>query len=492
MRTIASIALTILSFLSVKSQTFPDRIMIVQNTYEYPAFIDAVKLNQSDTIVLTNKRKISKLFTELEKYDDEEQLLRIFAIDPAFIKNNPDDVLNLYKGNTKLDWNKKQKHYIMNKLNNADVIREEINNYISSYTPGKASRRFSFSRLFKFRRVTICGMAMPRYDSEYIISVYDENEITNIFTSRRNTSGYHFPYRDLSNRPIYNYKIDKQLNDLFRSKIKIEEPKKGNNLLKHIVNRLVKNNMRELYKLSAYSFEHEISDLSTDFEIISSEEVYGRGRYIWNEPKTIKITLKNDLMLPNVYLQFLASKSGNSLYPSDSLKNDYKEILSRIQSLTFITDYLQIDKSAQLDIYYFNNSGINKYNIDGVNKNPAEWQKQDEYIESMKWYETSDIKPTFDINKAIKTSEINHCGCNYRFEREFIERAIFFEITSNNNASSIWFLLPDDSVLLYHVQGYHLNDTKVLNLPLNTYKKDLNLPWACLRFDKEGKLIERE
>ncbi len=111
---------------------------------------------------------------------------------------------------------------------------------------------------------------------------------------------------------------------------------------KYIINKVVDNNVRELYKLSAYSYENEISDLSTDFEIISSEKVYGRGRYIWDEPKTIKITLKNEEMLPNVYMQFLASKFGETLYSRDSIKKDYKNILSRIQSITFITDYLKV------------------------------------------------------------------------------------------------------------------------------------------------------
>lgn len=165
---------------------------------------------------------------------------------------------------------------------------------------------------------------MPTYRGEFIISLYKENNVTNIFTSSRRTSGYYFPYKDLSDRVVYNYKIDKQLNDILKRKIKIEEPLKGNDLLKYILNQVVDNNVRELYKLSAYSYENEISDLSTDFKIISSEEVYGRGRYIWDEPKTIKITLKNEQMLPNVYMQFLASKSGETLYSRDSIKKTIK------------------------------------------------------------------------------------------------------------------------------------------------------------------------
>jgi hypothetical protein len=335
-------------------------------------------------------------------------------------------------------------------------------------------------------------MGMPTYSSEYIISLYNKHDLINIFATRKYTSGYYFPYKDQSGRVVYNYKIDKQLNTLFRQKIKIAEPFKGNDLLKYIVNKIVENNMQCLYKLSAYSYEKEISELSPEFKIISSEEVYGRGRYIWDEPKTIKITLKNKYMLPNVYLQFLDSKYGETLYSRDSIKKDHKEIVSRVQSIPFITNYLQKDSSARLDIYYFNNSGINKYNIDGVNKNPTEWKKQDEYIESLKWYEKSNIKPSFDISDAIKTSERNYCGCNYRFESDFINKAIFFEITSNRDASSIWFLLPDNTVLLYHIQSYHLDNATVLDRNLNRFGNNIQLPFACLRFDKNGNLIEKK
>lgn len=488
MKTITTILLVIVSFFSVKGQVFPDKIRIVQNTYEYSAFIDTVKLYSSDTIVLTNKSKISKLFLELERYDSEEQLLNKFEIDISFIRNNPDEVLKLYDGKEKFDWNEKQKEYILKKLNDATVLREELNNYISNYRSKKTHHRFSIYRLLKFRRVGICGMGMPTYRSEYVISVYREKNITNIFTSRRSISGYNFPYKDQLNRVVYNYKIDKQLNKIFKQKIKIEEPLTGNNLLKYIVNQIIGNNIQELYKLSGYSYENEISELSTDFKIISTEEVYGRGRYIWNEPKTIKITLKNEYMLPNVYLQFLASTVGKTIYSRDSIKKDYKNLINRVQSISFIMDYLKQAPYVLLHIYYFNNSGINQYNIDGVNKNPLEWKKQDDYIESLKWDEKHNIKPSFDINEAIKVSERNHCGCNYRFDNDFIKKAIFLELTNSvTRESSVWFLLPDNRVLLYIMQG-----NKVLNYDYKSFGKYTGIQFPCVLFTSDGKIIENK
>lgn len=473
MKTVTSIMLSMICFFSVKGQAFPDKMRIVQNTYQSQVFTDMEALYESDTIVLTNKRKISKWLSELEKFDSEIQLLSKFGIDTNYILSNKSELLKLYDGyyENKLDWNQEQKDFIFNELSDFSTYRSQLDQYLSK---------------------GCCYTMHQSYRYEYVVLLEKENEIINIFTSRKSTWGYLFPYVDQSNMAVYNYEIDKQVNKIFKRKLKLNEPLKSNDLLKYIVNQIVENNMRELYKLSAYSYKKEISELRTDFKIISSEEVYGRGRYIWGEPKTIKITLKNEQMLPNVYLQFLVSKYGEQLYSRDSIKNDYQGIISRVQAIPFITNYLQKDTSTQLDIYYFNNNGINSYNIDGVNKNPTEWKKQDDYIESLKWYENSEVEPSFDLDKAIKTSERNHCGCNYRFENEFIERAIFFEITSEKNASSIWFLMPDDTLLLYHVQSYQINETKVLNINLNQYGKDLNLPWACLRFDKKGKLIERE
>jgi hypothetical protein len=470
-KTITIIVLTICS-ISLKAQFHTDSLIIIRNTYQNQIFQDNEELYNSDRIKINGKRKVLKLISELTRFDEENHLLVKFGIDTNFIKNNPGEVLKLYDGyySKNIDWNEKQKEFIFG-------ILIDINNYKSG--------------LKEYLSKGCCYTMHNPYRYEYVIKLYSNNAIQNIYTSSKSAWGYHFPYKDQSGRGVYNYEVDKQLNKLFKRKLKIDEPLEGNALLKYIVNQLIETHMRELYKLSAYTYKKEISELSSEFSIISSEEIYGRGRYIWNEPKTIKITLKNEYMFPNVYLQFLDSKYGETLYARDSIKKDYKEIVNRVQSISFITDYLKQDTSAHLDIYYFNNSGINQYNIDGINKNPIEWKKQDEYIKSLEWYEKNNIKPSFDIEKAIQTSERNYCGCNYRFDNEFIKKAIFFEITSNRNASSIWFLLPDDKILLYHVESYHLDDAKLLDMNLDKFGNNIQLPFACLLFDTKGCLINK-
>jgi hypothetical protein len=455
-------------------QTHPDKIIIIKNTYHEESFFETGEnIISSDTLIVTDKKKINQLFSALTKYDTQEKLLSKFGIDTNFIKNNPNQLLKLYDGRfkKKIDWNQQQKEFIYKKLTDPKTYFYELNNYITKKCIYNVYHNFLF---------------------EYIILSYYKDELTSTFTSNKSKGGYYFPYVDQSKRIIYNFKIDNQINKLFNKKSKSNKMLQGKKLLNYIINKTIEDNIETLFKLSAFSYEREISELATDFEIISSEEVYGRGRYTWNEIKTIKVSLKNKYMLPNVYMQFLISEHEEKLYSRDSIKKDYKKIISQIQDIPFIKDYLQRDASSKLDIYYFNNSGINNYNIDAINKNPIEWKKQDEYIESLKWYEKNNIEPKIDIEKAIQTSEKNYCGCNYKFEKEFIEKAIFFEITSNINANSICFLLPDNTILLYYVGSYDIKEASVFDIKMNDLGNKIQLPFACLRFDRNGNLIDKK
>jgi hypothetical protein len=297
-----------------------------------------------------------------------------------------------------------------------------------------------------------CYTMHSSYKNEYIIKFYNKETISNEIKSRKYVWGYKMPWTNVSGDKIYNYSIETSLKSIISSNEKTKELLKGSKLLKYLVNKIVDNNMQSLYKLSAYSYQKEIEELKTDFDIISFEEVYGRGRYIWDEPKTMRVVLKNQLMLNNVSLIFLDSKQGNTIYSRDSIKKDYKQIIKRIQSISFITDYLKTNPNSKLDIYYFNNKGINKYNIESVNKNPTDWKKHDVFLESIKRYDTLAIKPSYANEEAIGVSKQVYCGCNFRFDRSYIEKAIFFEIEDDNKNNSIWFLLPDDKVLLYRKQ----------------------------------------
>ena len=112
--------------------------------------------------------------------------------------------------------------------------------------------------------------------------------------------------------------------------------------------------------------------------------------------------------------------------------------------------------------------------------------EHDKYIESLKWYEKTNVKPDFDIDEAKKISQQNDCGCNYRFDGSYIEKAILFELRDENRNSSIWFLLPDNRVLLYLMQG-----DRVLNFGYQEFGKSSGLQYPCVLFDLNGKIIPR-
>ena len=480
------VLLLLINSLSAESQVLPDSIIIINNLYvnnfyfhfDSEADIDSLIRSESCTYIQNrgvyicgnqkiSQSKVKQLLSEIYSPNNELDLLVQYDIDTVWIKNNPEKLLELYSNQRyNLSWNQQQKEYIYGKLVDLSNYRYKLIQYLSnggSYTMHNS------------------------YRQEFIVQFYNNGLVSNQIKSRKYVWGYQMPWVNLHNDTIYNPNIEALLKSYTENK-KVTRPLKGDKLLKYLTNELINDNVQSLYKLSAYSYIEEIEELKPDFTIVSYEEVYGRGRYIWNEPKTMKVTLKNDLMLPNVYLQFLASKVGTTIYSRDSIKMNYKEIVSRVQSISFIMDYLEQNLDTKLDIYYFNNNPINQYNIDGVNKNPTEWKKQDDYIESLKWYEKRNIEPTFDIEKAIKTSEKNYCGCNYRFDYDFIKRAIFFELSNSvTKENSIWFLLPDNRVLLYIMQG-----NKVLNYNYELFGESKGIQYPCVLFTINGEIIERE
>jgi hypothetical protein len=368
-----------------------------------------------------------------------------------------------YSGNEKIDWNPHQRKFIINLLKNPQIYLEELRDYLNK---------------------GCCYTMHHSYRYQYIIKFFHQDIPLDEIKSRKFIWGYTMPWVKNSGDTLLNYDIEKILGKIITTESKVEKPLEGSKLLKYFINNIIQTHMRALFKLSAYSFEEEIKELSSHFTILSSEEVFGRGRYIWNEPQTMKIVLKAPDMLDNVRLVFLASAENGVLYSRDSIKKDAQEYIDRVQSIPFINAYLKMNQDAILDIYYFNNKGINNYNIESVNKNAKTWQKHDNYVESLKWYEKNNLKPGFDIKEAIRNSKLNDCGCNYRFDNGYIEKAIFFEIIDKNKSNSIWFLLPDNKVLLYHIEG-----NKVLDYNELKFNEDVKLPFACLLFDADGKTL---
>ncbi|WP_121357785.1 hypothetical protein [Flavisolibacter nicotianae] len=473
------LAFILLTSLSAAGQTLPDSIVIIRNTY-VNNFTDGDNLYRTDRFSVVQKgngytlegdriasAKITDLLLAIQDPSNANNSLSKYQIDTNWIKNNASEVLSYYSNKERFAWNEKQKEFIYKELTHLENYRNGLKEYLSS---------------------GCCYTMHNSYKNEYVVQVYTKNRITEEIKSRKYVWGYKMPWSNQAGDTLYNYAIERALAKLIGTQERTEEPLKGNKLLGHLANRIVDNNENTLYVLSAYTYMKEIEELETDFEILSFDEVQGRGRYIWNEPATMRVRLRNKIMLDNVNLVFLASKTGKTIYSRDSLKKDYKSYIERIQSVNFVSDYLKSHPNTRLDIYYFNNKGINDYNIESVNKNPKEWKLHDDYLKSLETSQKLGVKFSFDVDKAIKTSQQVHCGCNYRFERGYLEQAIFFEIKDDAGNSSIWFLLPDGKVLLYIMDGM-----TALNFKRSDFNdtKEYGIIYPCGMFDKKGNRVTK-
>lgn len=448
-------------FISVNSQNSADKIIITKNFYS-ARYSSTDTLFKSENITITDKKIISKILKELT-VDNKYNLLSKFELDTIYIKNSPEELLKLYSNELEIDWNLKQKEFIFKELSNLKNYKFELYEYLDS---------------------GCCYTMHNFYKNEYIIDFYEKSELVNQIKSRKYVWGYKFPWRNKDENLFFNYELDKVIEKLFFEKSKNKSPIKGKVLLKYIVNKIIENNYQELYKLSSYTYHKEIDELKNDFNVISSEEIYGYGRYVALEKnKIIKTTLHNSKMPPNINLQFLATVN-EKIYTKDSLLVNYEKVINKVQNINFINDYLVKNVDSKIDIYFFNDKPINSYIVQRVNKNPSEWKKHDEYIESLKWYEKNNIKPSFDLNESIKVSEKLHCGCNYRFEKNFIEKGIFFELFDEFGAASLWVLLPNNNIVVYWISGDEL-----LNYNYSEIKSKNENP--CIMFNQNGTIIDK-
>lgn len=109
-------------------------------------------------------------------------------------------------------------------------------------------------------------------------------------------------------------------------------------------------------------------------------------------------------------------------------------------------------------------------------------------MESIQKYDNVEPKPTYANEDAIRVSKQLYCGCNFRFENDFAQKAIFIELKNQDNkANSVWYLFPDNTVLLYIMQG-----EKVLEYNYTDFGKSSGLQYPCVLFDLKGNIIGRK
>ena len=469
------------------SQNLPDKIVVIQNTYtcsfENNPEIDS--LMYSYKITITNLDSIKLLVNELNKYkiSDKKDILNAFDIDTLYIKKNYKKFLSfLGKDNREVlnemgKLNKQQKEFIFSKLSNIENYKQYIEKILSLGNN--------------------CFRLPPVPRKEYIVIFYNQEKEFDVFTSQRYNDNRYIPYISQNGYLIYNDEVDYILDNVFGEnymKNKYEPLRK--NLLKYIINDIFEYEYSDIADLETKSYLREINELKTDFKIVDYGIIsYSGGSYIINEGKNpLIVKLKNSLMLPNVYIEFIASKIKNTFYSRDFLKKDYENILNKVQSIKFIVDFLKENPNTVLKILYFDNKCINFYHIKRINGEPQEWQQHDKRVEMLKKNDVNKKDTIVDeyaitTERAIKTSESLYCGCNFRFDKDFLEQSIIFELSDKEKKYySLWCLLPDNRVLLYFMQG-----EKVLNYNYNHWgNKYPGVQEPCVIFDLNGEILNKK
>ena len=424
-------------------------------------------LYQTRQLNFKQSKKVDQLLNELKNIKSVNQIFKETNIDTILIKQNPEQLIKFYDDKY-IRWNAQQVSFISEKLSQIETYKKHYENYLE---------------------LGCCVHMHQRYRDEYVMKVFENGTLKNIFTSRKSLpNSKKLPWTDSRDLKNYNQNVDKLFFEIIGSKKQYQELMIGNELTKHLVTKIIDYHKPNLYELSAYDYFEELNELKSDFEILNIGEIYGSGRYIWNESKTYYARLTNSLMMPQVNIMFLATKEGRSIYSRDSIKSDYKDIINRVQKVEFLTNYVSQNQSVKLDIYYFNNKPINDYNIDSFNKNSKQWIKHDTFLESIKKYEDVETKPTYANEDAIRVSKELYCGCNFRFKKEFTEKAIFLELNDKEKKeNSVWYLLPDDTVLLYIMQG-----DKVIDYDYTKFGKFPGIQYPCVLFDLKGNIIDRK
>ena len=460
------IGLIILLFLgkNLFSQTENLKIQILYNLYYETGVYPNVKekLYLTNKFILKDKKAIKKIYSELYNIKSFDDIFYNF-IDTTTIKKEPLKWIKSYKDD-EFDWNPYQKQFIKSKLSDIDLYKKYFKEYINN---------------------GCCISMHQQYRKEIVIQIFKNDKKIDEWKSRKHTYGFIIPWSN-GKQKNYNLKIEKILLKKLGLKRELKKPLKRKKLIEKIAHKIIRANSNELLKLSTYTYKDEIKKLETDFKIIFSKEFPG-AIYIDDNTRTIQIKLHNERMLPNVNIMYFASIQNGTLYPSDSIKKNYLEVVNKIQSIKFIKNYLQSNPNSHLDIYFFDNKNITKRNINEINGNPKKWIEHEKYIKRLNWYNENNIEPDFDIKKAIKTNEHINCGCNYRFDETFIKKAIFFEIVNENKDRSIWFLLPDKTVLLYRMSGDEILNLKRDDIK-NVFKYD-NEP--CIIFNENGEIIKK-
>lgn len=317
-------------------------------------------------------------------------------------------------------WNKSQVSYIFSELSDIDNYIDQYEEYLNPYR----------------------GASIPPYhENAIIIECYSNETLTDRVISNKSKPFrlYQYPWKNsTSNAEYYNIKLGEIVLDILNMKNSSANLLQGKKLLNYLSGKVIASKRTQLLELSAHTYKSEIDELKDDFNILKSREKATYGGYT-GDGGIIVCILQNKEMLPNVFISLGLNKRKETLYSRDSIKSDYQYLINRIQSISFINNYLKESLDRKLYIHYFDNKPVN------------------EYI----------------YNHVLRTCVTQR-----------LEDIITFELINENNGTSLWLLFPDDLVLLFRMDG-----EKVLDYPYTQFGENKSSLYPCLGFDINGNII---
>lgn len=405
------------------------------------------KENDLELIKKVSLKQISNLINEIYNPMYDSLSLSIIGIDTNYIKNNSE----------------KYFHFIEKRKFNKKLSREEIE---YSYEEMKNISNYEYALKREILSLN-CGSLYPVESNMKIKLLYNDSIV---ILNSNNSSPSHFfiiPWTfEHNKKKSFNVNISKSLFEIFEDKLLLDKNISNQDRLIEILftSYVVYKISDDLLKISYKQFSEEINELKKEFQILSIEEVSTSNRYDNGDYQRFNIELKNSLMQDNVYLQCTLYNFKGELYTRDSILKEYKDIVNRVQSIDFISDYLSKNPNSRLDIYYFNNNGISENTIEGFNGTPNGWKE-------------------YDKNKSYLNL---NCGCNFRLDNEYLKGSIVFDLEEEEKLHSTWILLPDNTPVLYILDSDSI---------FNYSRKDLGFDQEhsyihpCKKFDRKGNII---
>lgn len=442
-------SITVYAETSVTPFSGPDKVTW-QGGLSIKKYKGAYYINGGKTSV--SEKKIAKLVQAVNTPMTFDEHFKAIGIDTLTIRNKTKKLL--IKG---FEWIPAQLEYIL-------PILSDIEHYKTLY-----EEEFYTGHDFAL------WIDAPRDKTRLTVALYEGGTIK-AFTTNKSRSGYALPWVSSTGEENYNPALKKALADVLGSTIYEQS---GKEITRNIAHEIISQNYERLKELAAAAYPADIEKLRQHFVVEKATLDYrNKQRYVF--------MLHNDDMLPNVHLNFYATEKKGRLYTSDSLAADYKELVSRIQGINFIMNFLKENPETQLYIEYYDNMPVTAYETDRVNKNPELWAKHDKYVKQQQEYAAKYPSAQQYMEGNIKYSEQNNCGCNLRLDAEFIKNAIEFKILTpavdERNSHAFFLLLPDGRVLLYQMEGETL-----LNFKYDEWgNKYPGIQYPCKVFDLQG------